>query len=353
MSKKKALVRLGVFIVIELVLVALTVWVFDPFYQYHPPFFGMKAVLNDRDNQMAGSVRNFSYDSVLMGSSVAENFDSGVLDRNYGCKTLKLIKASGSVADLLYYLDMAQEEHELRNVFWCLDVPSVNSSPQPTLYDDDIPRYLHTRTMLDDLPYLFNKDILFMKIPLMLASSKQNINTDGNAYNWADDKEFGAQAALRVYERPKEKLEEQDFSNDKEDIEQSVALIQEQIEKHPQIQYRFIIPPFSMLWWDCAYTNGTLEKNFYILEQVVPRLLVFDNVEIYFFQNDYDVMCNLDYYMDMIHYSPDINQYMLEQLHGGRSPITLEEWDEIMLELRRNVERITHEEIYKYYPKEY
>lgn len=348
-QKRKALKKLCVFIIIELAIVALVVWVFDPFYQYHEPFGGMKAVLNDRDNQMAGSVRNFSYDSVLMGSSVAENFDSSFLDENYNCKTLKLIKSSGSVADLLYYLNMAQREHELKNVFWCLDIPSINSSPLPTLYNDDIPRYLHTETVLDDAPYLFNKDILFMKIPLMLASAYQNINTDGNAYNWAGDKEFSAARALQAYDRPVKILPEQEFSGDKEYIEQSVSLIEEQIEMHPEIQYRFMIPPFSMLWWDCAYTNGTLEKNFYILEQTVPRLLVYDNVEVYFFQNEDNIICNLDNYMDMLHYSPAINQYMLEQVYEGKEKVTEENWNEIISELRKLVWKITEEEIYRYY----
>lgn len=348
-QKRKALRKLCVFIIIELAVVALVVCVFDPFYQYHEPFWGMKAVLNDRDNQMAGSVRNFSYDSVLMGSSVAENFDSSFLDENYNCKTLKLIKSSGSVADLLYYLNMAQREHELKNVFWCLDIPSINSSPLPTLYNDDIPRYLHTETVLDDAPYLFNKDILFMKIPLMLASAYQDINTGGNAYNWAEDKEFSAARALQAYDRPAHIMPEQEFSGDKEDIEQSVALIEEQIEMHPEIQYRFIIPPFSMLWWDCAYTNGTLEKNFYILEQTIPRLLAYDNVEVYFFQNEDNIICNLDNYMDMVHYSPAINQYMLEQVYEGREKVTEENWNEIISELRKLVRKITEEEIYRYY----
>ena len=154
--KKKGLRRLLLFIAAEFLLVALIVWLFDPFYQYHSPFFGMEAVLNDRDNQMPGTVRNFSYDSVLMGSSVAENFDSSFLDGTYGCRTLKIIRASGSVADLLYYLEMAQERGELRNVFWCLDIPALEASTEVTLRGGDTPGYLHTAGILDDMPYLYN-----------------------------------------------------------------------------------------------------------------------------------------------------------------------------------------------------
>ncbi len=110
-----------------------------------------------------------------------------------------------------------------------------------------------------------------------------------------------------------------------------------------------MIPPFSMLWWDCAYTNGTLEKNFYILEQTIPRLLVYDNVEVYFFQNEENIICDLDNYMDMLHYSPEINQYMLEQLCEGNRRVTKENWSETVSDLRRLVQKITEVEIYDSY----
>ena len=108
-GKKKAFINLIIIIAVEFALVAAVVWFFDPFYQYHEPFLGMKAVLNDRDNQMPGTIRNFQYDTLLVGSSVAENFDTDYLDSRYGCKALKVIRASGSVADLLYYVEMAED----------------------------------------------------------------------------------------------------------------------------------------------------------------------------------------------------------------------------------------------------
>ena len=199
--KANALKRLIIFIVAELVAVAVAVWFFDPFYQYHEPFFGWEAVLNDRDNQMPGTIRNFQYDSVLAGSSVAENFDSAFLDEAYDCRTLKVIRASGSMADLLYYLEMAQEEKELENVFWCLDLFALNASTEVTLYGENTPRYLHTESFLDNIPYLYNKEVLLEKIPFMLAYGHEGMNTGGNAYNWARGKEFSAARALSAYER--------------------------------------------------------------------------------------------------------------------------------------------------------
>ena len=346
--------KLIIVIAVELLLVASAVWVMDPFYQYHAPVLGEGAVLNDRDNQMAGSIRNFEYDSVLVGSSVAENFDSTFLNVSYDCDTLKIIRASGSVADLLYYLEMAQSEHELRNVFWCLDVFSMTAATKVTLYGEDIPRYLHTETILDDLPYLYNKEILFEIIPAHLAFSRQGLNTGGQAYNWAREKEFGADVAMRAYDREGIQADavivQKDLSEVEELLNENIDLLAEQITSHPQIQYRFLLPPYSLLWWDCAYVNGELEQRFAILEETISALLTFENVEVYFFQNQEEIVCDLANYMDMIHYTPDVNQYMLESMAAGESRLTHDNKKEFMQALREMTEHITDHVIFEYYP---
>lgn len=350
-DKKKGLIRLCCMIAAECVLIFFIVWLFDPFLQYHAPLLGRQAVLNDRDNQMPGSIRNLSYDSVLMGSSVTENCDSDYLNEKYGCHTLKVIRSSGSAADLLYYLEMAQEEQEIKNVFWCMDLTALNSEPQSTLYGEDVPRYLHTKTVLDDNTYVFNKDILFETIPAMLAFEMQGRNVGGDSYNWAEGKEFSAAKTMQAYVKPVQATEEMDFTENKEKIRQNLAMIAEQIESHPEIRYRFFFPPYSMSWWDCAYVNGQLEEKFYILEQTLPVLLSFDNVEVYYYQDVQEIVCNLDNYMDLVHYTPDINQYMLEQMYNGEGRVTSENWESVVKEMRDFVKRITEEYIYQYYPR--
>lgn len=343
--------KLTFYLAILLFAVIALVWFFDPFYQYHAPFAGMKAVLNDRDNQMPGTIRNFSYDSVLVGSSVAENFDSTYLDTTYGCQTLKIIRASGSMADLLYYLEMAQEERTLKNVFWCLDLFALEASTEVTLYGKDTPRYLHTSTVLDDVPYLLNKEVVLEKIPLMLASAYLGRNTGGKAYDWSHDKVFGVAKAMQAYEKPANKLAEQDFSEQIPLIRQNIESLVSQITTHPDTQYRFLLPPYSMMWWDCAEVNGNLEKQFYIIEQVMPALLSLPNVEVYYFQDEEEIICNLDQYMDMIHYTPQVNQYMLEQMTASEKRWTAENWQTELGQMRDLVDRIIKTEIYRYYEK--
>ena len=351
-NKKTALKRLLIFIAAELAVIAAVVWLFDPFYQYHEPFFGLKAVLNDRENQMAGTIHNLHYDSLLVGSSVAENFDTDWLNAAYGCDTLKAIRASGSLADLLYFVEMAEGEQDIKNIFWCLDIFAMNAPTEVQLQNEGIPQYLYTKTPLDDLPYLYNKEILLEKIPVMIVSSVKGINTGGRAYYWAEGKKFGEEEAVRWYDRPEEagkEITEKDPVLYVETVRENVKMLAGQIEGHPEIQYRFLVPPYSMLWWDCAWVNGEEEEKFYVLEETISMLLSLDNVEVYYFQNDRNIVCDLNNYMDMIHYSPAVNQFMLEQMLAGNYRMTEENMGETLTAMRELVQAIHEEEMYRYY----
>ncbi len=350
-SDRKKLRRLCLAIGIEFLLIFAVVWFFDPFYQYHGPFGNRQEVLYDRDNQMAGSVRNLTYDSVLIGSSVVENSNTDVLNEAFGCDTLKIIRGSGSVADLLYYFDMACEKQELKNVFWGLDLMAINSDVETTLYNDDIPRYLHTESILDDYTYVYNKDILMETIPMTLAYEFTGRNVGGNAYDWSEDKNFCAEMAMQAYSKPDVVLETIDFTDQYDEVSQNLAAVAARIERYPDITYRFFFVPYSMNWWDCAYVNGQLEQWFYILEQTLPVLTSYENVEVYYFQNEQDIVCNLDNYMDLVHYSPEINQYMMEQICKGEGRVTADTWEETVADMRDLVKRINEELIYQYYPR--
>ena len=64
-------------------------------------------------------------------------------------------------------------------------------------------------------------------------------------------------------------------------------------------------------------------------------------------------MCNLDLYMDKVHYSPDINQYMLTCMVRGEAAYRIDKDNrqEVVPSLRQMCQYITEEAIYNYYPR--
>ncbi|MBQ7782132.1 MAG: hypothetical protein IJ405_08935 [Lachnospiraceae bacterium] len=357
LEKKKALKYLTIFIAIQMLALILIVYLFDPFYQYHEPYFGLKTVLFDRETQVAGSIRTLPYDSVLLGTSMMENCDSSYLDAQFNCQTLKVIKGSGSNTDLLYYLEQAHTQQDLQYVFWGLDWHALTSSTEVTVVSEYSPAYLFTANPLDDFTYHFNKDVLFKKIPLFLAYSFADINTDGHGYDWSDGKEFGAAKAMQDYNKPTEVLPAQDYTADIPLIQENISLIVEEIKSHPDTEYYILFPPYSLMMWDNVYTSGNGDKYFYMLDEIMDALLPLENAKVYYFQADRDIVCNLDNYMDKMHYTPAINQLMLESIASdnltGYSPyrVTTDNVDEIKQNMLETYEYIITEGIYEYYEK--
>lgn len=351
MSKKKAFIILLSLIAAGLVITAGITCFFDPFYQYHGPVFNMSPVLYDRDNQVIGTIRNFDYDMVLLGSSVVENSDSSFLDQNYGGQTLKVIRASASTADLLYYLQKAHKYQNLKRVFWCVDISALTASDKTTLSGENIPAYLHTDSVLDDIPYLYNKEILFEKIPMMLAFHAQQRNTGGHAYDWSADKDFSAAGAMRAYEKPAEVQPPSDLTEWMDCLAVNLQMIAEEITAHPETEYILFFPPYSMMWWDCGYVNGLGEGYLAVIEQALPQLLTYENVRLFYFQDRQDIVCNLDHYMDMIHYEPAVNQFMLQSIVDGKFEVTAENLREVLENIRQVYDYIITEGIYLYYDR--
>ena len=349
--KKKALKRLTICILVCLLVIGGIVCVFDPFYVYHGPLGGAEPVLYNRDYQMPGTVRNFEYDTVILGSSVAENYDSDYVNAQYDAQTIKIIRASGSVADLLYYMEIAHEENEIKRVFWSLDIFAMISSTKTTFDKTEELEYLHTASPLDDVTYLYNKDILMEEIPLSLAHGMMEINTGGDAYNWAAEKDFSVAGAMRAYSKPAEIVEEADYSKEAELLHQNLEAVVAEIKAHPETEYIIIFPPYSLMWWDSGYVNGIGELYFMVLEETLPALCELENAKVYYFQDDREIVCDLNNYMDMMHYSPEINQFMLECVVADERRVTSDTVDEVLNRMRETYRYITEEGIYLYYPR--
>lgn len=335
---------------IALLLFIITIVVlFDPFYQYHKPLPGLKSVLSDKEYQCVGTLRNFDYDSLIVGSSVCENYNNRWFDEGFGCTAIKAIRSYGATADLCYLLDIAYEEHDLKYVFYNIDPSSLNASTETTYKSTGCPMYLYDTNHLNDYPYVLNKDVIMEKIPYMLAFSMKSDYDEGNSYNWAQWKYFGADLAMGMYNRRSSVLPMSTPFYSKE-LDGNIILLKTQVEAHPETNFKFFFPPYSMLWWDNAYRTGERDSYLYNEEQMIAALLQYDNVEIYYYQDEEEIITNLDNYMDMIHFSKDINKLICDKIITGESLLTTENYKERLQNMYELSERIVNDDIKTYYP---
>lgn len=323
--------------------------IFDPFYQYHKPLPGLKAVLTDKEYQCIGTLRTFDYDALIVGSSVCENYNNHWFDNGFGCKTIKAIRSYGATADLCYLLNDAYEDHDLKYVFYNIDPSSLSASTEPTYVSTGCPMYLYDKNIFNDYPYLLNKDVLMEKLPYMLAFSFIGDYDEGDSYNWAQWKYFGKDMAMGMYTRLPSIKDMKPETVNSEELAGNIELLAAQVKAHPDTIFKFFFSPYSMLWWDNAYRSGERDAVIYNEKQAVKTLLQYDNVEIYFYQDDREIITNLDHYMDMIHFSKDINFHVYDKLAKGEGRLTLDNYEEKLDGMRELSQEIVEKLIKKYY----
>lgn len=313
---------------------------FDPFFHYHEPIPPLKKVLTKKEYQSIGTIRNFRYDSVIVGSSTAENFNNRWFDETFGVQSVKAIKSSGTTAQLDYYLEEAFRTREIRNVFYSLDLFALSGDPQAEFPDESMPLYLYDGNPFTDVNYIFNKDVIFEDIPYLLAETFLDDYDEGTSYGWAQYKAFAREEALNHYERPKKAKEPVREEEYRALVDQNVDILEKMVADHPETVFYFFYPPYSMLWWDNMARSGLLEQSMYAAKASMERLLSYENVKMYYFQNEEEILLNLDLYMDPVHFSDDINHYMVEEMGKDRYRVTMENYGQELEKMKRIVERI-------------
>ncbi len=320
--------------VILLLACVLAVVVFDPFFQYHKPLKGLKAVLTDKEYQCVGSLKTFDYDSVIAGSSVSENYNNGWFDQGFGCKSIKAIRSYGATADLCYLLDIAFEHQDLKYVFYNLDPSALEADPETTYELTGCPMYLYDDNYVNDVRYWLNKGVLMEKIPYLIANSLMGDYDENNSYNWAQWKEFNSDMILGLYIRKPSvsEMKPRDYYEDL--LRKNLDMLTDRITAHPETEFYIFVPPYSMLWWDNIYREGDTEAYLYNMEQAMKTLLEYENVKMFYFQNDREIITDLENYMDILHFSPEINRYICDSLIAGKRQVNSENYAEEIRSMR-------------------
>ena len=96
------------------------------------------------------------------------------------------------------------------------------------------------------------------------------------------------------------------------------------IESRPDVTFYFYVPPYSILYWDDSFRKGNLEPEICSLSRVYEKLLSYDNVRLFYFQDDKDIITDLNNYKDYSHYSRDINYYIYDSIKKGKHELTPE-----------------------------
>lgn len=348
MSYGKLLKRFLIFIVSLLALCIFVVLIVDPFYHYHKPVLGLKAVLNEKEYQCIGSLRTFDYDSVIVGSSVCENYNNHWFDEKFDVKSIKAIRSYGGTADLAFYLDAAFSNHDIKKVFYNIDPGNLAKEPYISFEETGCPMYLYDDNYFNDIEYLLNKDVLFEKIPYMLTKSFVGEYDEGDSYNWGHWKNFNVDMAIGNNVRTADFFDAKEENFYSKQCDENIEIIENLVIQHPDTEFYFFYPPYSFLWWDNIYRWGDMEAYVYNMKRCANALIKHKNVHMFCFMDDERIVTYLENYMDAVHFSPDINRQIVDMLGEYQLMITEDNIDDRFENVSKYVNKAVNEYIKPY-----
>ncbi len=335
-----------------LLAVCLFVVVIDPYFHYHKPLEGLSYRLQNERYQNDGILKYFKYDAVITGSSMTENFKTSEFDELFGTNSVKTSFQGASFWEIYQRLTTAFESgNEVRYVLWCLDTDYLTQDKDLLRTDmGEYPDYLYDDNLLNDVQYVLNKDVVIRSMEVVKRTISGEEPTSFDEYaNWNSYFSFGKDVLLSSYTRAEATEETVALTEEEREtiignIRQNVAAL---AEAHPDTEFLLYLSPYSICWWDSIVREGKLDWEIEVQQIVIEELLNRENVRLYSFFDDYDVICDLDNYKDTLHYGEWINSRILEDMKAGEHLLTEENYEVYLEEIREFYAAYDYEEIYR------
>ena len=343
--KKWTIITTSTILILLLLTAALVIFV-DPFFQYHAPLEGFPYLVDNQLSQNPGMAKNMEYDSVLLGSSMTVNFNTNWFEELMGLDTIKLCYSGAYPKDQANIMDIIFDSgHQVEAVFLGVDVMTYTGGVDETKYP--IPAYLYDENYLNDVQYLYNKDVVLNYILRPLADPEK---TDlATVYqSWWTDEYYNIQWVMHNYEPSAPVEEEAPWDAYIENTDRNLqANLCPYIEQNPDTTFYIFFPPYSILYWNDVIQENHLEATMAEYQYIADTVLAYDNVRVFFFPDQEWIVTDLNNYADYTHYHSDINRYMAECFATGACEVTNEEeMKGALLRMRAVIERFDFEELF-------
>ena len=332
---------IAILLALTVAVTALVVYV-DPFFHYHAPLKGFPYIVDNQLSQNPGMAKNMLYDSCIIGSSMTVNFDTDDFKELLGRDTAKLSysgaypKDDNNILSIVFDKDTyARKNRDMKAVFIAADIPTMTADVDEIKYP--LPEYLYDDNYLNDVEYVLNKDVLFEYILKPMIQGKGSDPSE-IYFSWWTPDYYNIQWVMHNYEKPEavaESASEDSFIPATErNLEANILPF---VEANPDTEFYFFFPPYSILYWNNVLCENTYEATMNQYRYVAKRLLEYDNVRLFYFQN-IDEVLDLNNYADYSHYKPEINRFMVECFKSGEHEIHSE--DEMAKELSKMDEMV-------------
>ena len=329
MNSKKFIVFTFSLTFVLLLCVAVPIIVVDPFFHYHAPREDLSYNFYNQRYVTDGILKNFDYDAIIIGTSMTDNFKKSDMDEIFGTNCVKVPLPGASYKEVNQNIAKAISENEdLKIVVRGLDFVNLYADKDEMGYDEDLyPDYLYDNNIFNDVYYVLDKEVLTQSViqDVILHTNEGQETTNFDDYSsWYLAYTFSKEATLRTYERPAEIKPMDTFSEEyRETVYGNVMQnIVDLAKANPDVEFYYFFTPYSIAYFDREYREGRLVRNIDSAEYATELILECPNIKLYSFFDIHEIICDLDFYKDIIHYSELINRSILVYMKEGTGLLT-------------------------------
>ena len=310
---------------------AAVVYFVDPCLYYRIPEDWDPVLFSER-YQAAGLAKNVPADTVLMGTSLAANYRRSEIAGTFGTTAVRITIPDGYLSEFDKTMDVLFRSQDPQRVIFGLDANILVRDESGLT--SAMPDYLYNDNPFDDVKYLINKDTLYYSAYVLMANRWDEADTLDEGFTWDGDVWWNHATALANYTRPEIVQETVPADAYLRHASDNLDVVEGWITAHPETEFDIFFPPYSILFWDKTARLGETEAVFAALDLACERLLQYDNVRLYNFLMDPDIVLDLDNYCDYVHHSGAVCTQVLAKMAAGECRMTEENYRDTLAQWR-------------------
>lgn len=327
-------------LLIPMILIIVGMIVIDPYFAYHKPINGIPYTLEEDAYINAGVLKNFDYDSVIIGSSLAALMEPSIVDEKLGANTVKATISGASTRNGAFLMEYALNNKDICNIIYSLDYNALLGDTKHL--DRALPQYLYDKNPLNDLEYILNKDIWIDGVFTLYDKNRNTplITDFDEAYGFDKYVQFSRTSV--VSNMPESFFSDnidtsfteyscaEDYIDAISNIEPQPAVIDNindnivpLLEGNPNVQFYIYMAPMPVLaWYSTIADEGETGINQVCanLYYVFNELSKYDNCHLGFFYSE-DITHDIYRFCDLIHWDRNVGRYILNSLIDGKNNV--------------------------------
>lgn len=333
-SSKKFLISMIISTIVILIVIGSLTYTVDPFlkYRYKPD---KMYLLNPRFVN-PGLLKNYDYNTVILGSSMVQNFDMNLFRADPSVKPLKIAIGAASRDEIEVAYSLIKKE-KTKSIIVNLDLTSFNALSKDVKY----PSYTYKDDLLSQLGYLYSYEACIRYMPIDIGSllfsdinqdmhkmMKEKSDVDRIGEFRGNNNYQGKIYFLRFLYKTGSGFSYQDTEDMdkrmKEHFDQFIAKFDIGNNKH--IEYTFILPPYSIAYWGYTDQKGYYQNFVDIVRYINKQVSKYENVRLICFY-DIDTIMDLNSYADLTHFNPETSDFIVNNLFTEKYRLTHENID--------------------------